>query len=69
MEPLQACPCCLSDVDIVSVSRATRIEQKYYFFINCHHCGKGTAKAYPSKNILAAMWNSMVLENKNVYLE
>ena len=69
MEPLQACPCCLSEVDIVSVDRSSRIEQKYYFFIHCHHCGKGTPNAYASKNVLVALWNSMVLENKSFCVE
>lgn len=69
METLQSCPCCLSDVEIICVSRPNNIKQNYYFFIHCNHCGKGTANAYPSKMILATIWNSMVLENKHSYLE
>jgi hypothetical protein len=63
MDNLQPCPCCLSDVDVVRVSRANRIEHKYYFFIHCNHCGKGTSNAYPSKTIVTAIWNAMVVEN------
>ena len=68
MESLQSCPCCLSEVEIIQVIKKTRIEQKYYFFINCNNCGKGTSNTYSSKNILAAVWNSLVLENKNTYI-
>lgn len=64
METLQPCPCCLSDVDVVRVNRRNTVEQKYYFFIHCTHCGKGTSHAYSSKKVVAAIWNTMILENR-----
>ena len=62
METLQPCPCCLSDVEIVKVRHSQRVEQRFYFLVNCIHCGKGTSHAYPSKSMLAAIWNSLVIE-------
>lgn len=68
MEALQPCPRCLSDVEIIRVSQGARVEQKYYFFIQCHQCGKGTSKTYPSKSISVAIWNTMVLEDNQTYI-
>lgn len=68
METLQPCPNCLSDVDVICVNQSNNVDQQFYFFVHCNHCGKGTSKAYPSKSILAAIWNALVFE-KDCYMK
>jgi uncharacterized Zn finger protein len=64
MENLQPCPNCLSDVDVIRVNHASRVEEQFYFFVHCNECGKGTSKAYPSISILTAIWNALAFDRQ-----
>ncbi len=63
---LKPCPSCLSKVDIVEVTHKNLYQPQHFFFVHCSHCGQGTARAYPSKSVLKAVWNALAQEGKTL---
>ncbi len=62
MDILKPCPKCLSQVEVVQVTHKSLYQPQSYFFVHCKSCGQGTAKAYPSKAVLKAIWNALATE-------